>query len=277
MTVWNAVLIGLVNGVAGFLPVSASGHIAIFNNLFKLSSLSEGHRLFQVFLHLAAAVSVCIVYWPELSAMYLEILSLAGFGPLAGQERSRYTGARCFLMLVIATLPLLLGLPVRGMLAALENRNIFIGTMLIATGCLLYVSDRMIPGKKNAGSITALDALIIGLCQCVSLIPGLSHTGVTISAGIATGLRRDFAANFAFLMALPTSLGAAFLAILDASADSVDWSSVPAYLVGTAAALLAGVAAIHVMRYISRKLKFGVFAYYCWVVGVLSIILHLIF
>lgn len=277
MTVWNAVLLGLVQGIAGFLPISGSGHIAMFNNLFKLSSLSEGHRLFQVFLHLAMAAAVCIVYWPELAAMYLELSGMAGFGPLAGREKPRYPGARCFLMIVLATLPLLLGLPVRGMIAALEGENILIGVMLIFTGFLLYVSDRMKPGKKTESSMSISDALIIGLCQCTAVIPGLSRMGVAASAGIATGLRPDFAINFSFLLALPSSLGAAILAIIDASADGVDWGSVPAYLIGTAAALLSGVAAIHLMRYIGRRFKLGSFAYYCWVVGVLSIVLHLIF
>ena len=277
MTVWNAVLLGLVQGIAGFLPISGSGHIAMFNNLFKLSSLSDGHRLFQVFLHLSTVLSVCIVYWPELTAMLYELLGLAGLGPLAGEERPRWPGARCALMLLLATLPLLLGMPIRGMLASLDGEHIFIGIMLVLTGCLLYVSDRMTPGKKNLSAMTVSDALIIGLCQCVSVIPGLSRTGVTVSAGIAVGLRRDFAVNFSFLLSVPAVLGAAILSFGDAFRDGIDWHSVPAYLIGTAVALLSGVAAVHLMRYISRKHKFGGFSYYCWVIGVLSIILHLIF
>jgi len=277
MTIWNAVLLGLIQGIAEILPISSSGHLAVVNNLFKLSNLAEGHALFQALLYLATLISVCLVYWPELCAMANELLALAGAGPLAGQENLRWSAARCFLMLVLATLPLLLALPINSRMELLNGRNIFIGIMLILTGCLLFVSDRMIPGKKNQNSMTVFDALIIGLCQSVATIPGLSRSAVTITAGVATGLKRSFAVNFSFLLSIPAMFGAAILAFSDAVRAGIDWSFVPAYLVGTAVAILSGVASIHLMRYISRKSGFGGFSYYCWVVGVLSIILHLIF
>ena len=277
MTIWNAVLLGLIHGIAEFLPVSSSGHFSIVNNLFKLSDLSQGHMLFQALLYLASMASVMIVYWPEICAMYWELISLAGFGPLAGQEKERYPAARCFLMLVLGTLPLFLALPINSRMGVLNGRNIFIGIMLIMTGCILYVSDKMLPGKKNLSGMTIFDALIIGLCQSVATIPGLSRSAVTITAGMAVGLRRDFAVNFSFLLSIPAVFGAAILAFIDALRDGIDWSFVPAYLVGTAVALVTGVLSIHLMRYIGKKRRFGGFAYYCWVIGVLSIILYLIF
>ena len=277
MSVWNAVLLGLVQGIAEFLPISGSGHLAVVNNLFKLSKLSDGHELFQALLHVAAIVSVCIVYWPEISAMVNELLSFANLGPMAGYEQAHYPAARCFYMILLGTLPLFLALPLNSRLETLDDRNIFIGVMLILTGCLLYVSDRMLPGKKNNKSMTVLDALIIGLCQSVATIPGLSRSAVTITAGVATGLRRDFAVTFSFLLSVPAVFGAAILSFADAFREGIDWNSVPAYLVGTAAAMLSGVVCIHILRYISKKHRFGGFSYYCWVVGVLSIILHLIF
>jgi len=277
MTIWNAVLLGLIHGVAEFLPVSSSGHFSIVNNLFKLSDLSQGHMLFQALLYLASMAAVMIVYWPEIRAMYWELISLAGFGPLAGQEKERYPAARCFLMLVLGTLPLFLALPINSRMGVLNGRNIFIGIMLIMTGCILYISDRMLPGRKNLSSMTIFDALIIGLCQSVATIPGLSRSAVTITAGMAVGLRRDFAVNFSFLLSIPAVFGAAILAFADALRDGIDWSFVPAYLVGTAVALVTGVLSIHLMRYIGKKRRFGGFSYYCWVIGVLSIILYLIF
>ena len=277
MTIWNAVLLGLIQGIAEILPISSSGHLAIVNNLFKLSNLSEGHALFEALLYLATLVSVCLVYWPEIRAMVHELLALAGMGPLAGQEKPHYSAARCFFMLALGTLPLFLALPINSRMDVLNGRNIFIGVMLILTGCLLYVSDKMIPGKKNQNSMTVFDALIIGLCQSVATIPGLSRSAVTITAGVATGLRRDFAVNFSFLLSIPAVLGAAILSFADALRSGIDWSCVPAYLIGTAVAMASGVVCIHIMRYISKRSKFGGFSYYCWVVGVLSIILHLIF
>lgn len=277
MTVWEAVLLGLVQGIAEILPISSSGHLAIINNLFKLSDITSEHALFQAMLYLATLLSICLVYWPELTAMAYELLSFANLGPYAGQERAHYPAARCFLMILLATLPLFLVLPINGMIETLYGRNVFIGVMLILTGCLLFVSDKMTPGKKTAKNMTITDALIIGLCQSVSTIPGLSRSAVSITAGIATGLRRDFAVNFSFLACIPAIFGAMILSFADTAKQGIDWASVPAYLIGMAVAILTGVAAIHLLRHMSRKARFGGFGYYCWVVGVLSIILHLIF
>lgn len=275
MTIWNAVLLGLVQGIAEFLPISSSGHLSIVNNLFKMSN--DGHLFFDVLLHLGTLISVLIVYWQDIKQMYYEVISFANLGPLAGQPREHYPAARMFLMIVMATLPLFLILPVNDLIEGLYYKNVFIGVAMILTGCMLYVSDRMKPGNKCERNMTILDALIIGLCQCVATIPGLSRSGTTITAGIATGLRRDYAVKFSFLMSLPAVLGANILSLVDAFQEKIDWASVPAYLVGMAVAMLSGIAAINLLKYISAKGKFGGFAYYCWVMGVLAIILSMIF
>ena len=275
MSIWEAVLLGLVQGIAEFLPISSSGHLSIVNNLFKISE--EGHMFFDVLLHLGTLASIFIVYWQDLKEMFYEVISFANLGPLAGQPRERYPQARTFIMIVMATLPLFLILPINDMIETLYYNNVFIGVAIILTGCMLYVSDRMKPGKKTERSMTILDAAIIGLCQCVATIPGLSRSGTTITAGIATGLRRDFAVKFSFLLSIPAVLGANVLSLADAFREGINWASVPAYLVGMVAAMLSGIAAINLLKYISNKGKFGGFAYYCWVMGVLSIILYMIF
>ena len=277
MSIWTAALLGLVQGIAEFLPISSSGHLSIINNLFKLSEVQNGHLLFDVLLHLATLISILVVYWQDIMQMLYEVLGFVNLGPLAGQRQARYPSARMFLMIIIATLPLFLIMPIRKQLESLYYQNIFIGVAIILTGCMLYVADRMLPGKKNERSMTISDALIIGLCQCVATIPGLSRSGTTITAGIATGLRRDYAVKFSFLLSIPAVLGANILSIADAVKAGVDWASVPAYLVGMVVALISGIASIHFLRYISAKGRFGGFAYYCWVVGVLAIVMSMIF
>ena len=277
MSVGNAILLGLVQGITEFLPVSSSGHLSILNNLFGLNAAEDGQLLFDVLLHLGTLISILVVYWQDVKAMAQETLGLMNLGPQAGQQRGRRPGARLFFMIVIATLPLLLILPIKDLLEGLYDKNIFIGVALILTGCMLYVSDRMIPGGKTVGGMTLLDALIIGLCQCVAVIPGLSRAGTTITAGVATGLRRDFAVKFSFLLSIPAVIGANILSLVDAIREGVNWGEFPAYLIGMAVAMVSGIVAIELLRYVARRGKFGGFAYYCWVLGVLAIILTMIF
>ena len=277
MTIWNAVLLGLVQGIAEILPISGSGHLTLVNNLFKLGNVTQEHIFFVALLRMSTLISIGIVYWPEIRAMFFETLSLANLGPYAGQEREHYTAARVLFMLLIATIPLFLILPVNERLQQLGDHNVFIGIMLLASGAILYTTDRMTPRNKTAGSMTALDALLIGLCQCVAAIPGLSRSGTTITAGIATGLKRKFAVHFSLLLSLPSLLGASILAFGDALSQGIDWTCVPAYLIGTAVSLASGIGAIYLLRSVAERGRFGGFAYYCWVVGVLTIILYLIF
>ena len=277
MTIWNAILLGLVQGLAEFLPISSSGHLSILNNLFHMTTAEEGHVFFDVLLHLGTLVSVCVVYWEDIVRMFYEVVSFAGVGPLAGERQKHYPGARLFLLICAGTLPLVLILPVHDMIEGLYYNSIFIGVMLVLTGCMLYVSDKMAEGRKTERNMSFLDALLIGVCQCVATIPGLSRSGTTITAGLATGQRRDYAVKFSFLLSLPAVLGANLLSFVKAAREGVDWHSVPAYLVGTAVAVVTGIGAITLLKRIAQKGKFGSFAYYCWVVGVLSIILTLIF
>ena len=277
MTIWNAIILGLVQGLAEFLPISSSGHLSVLNNLFGMTTAEEGHMFFDVLLHLGTLISICVVYWQDIVDMFFEVLGFISLGPKAGERKAHYPAARLFLMIVLATLPLVLILPIKDMLEGLYYNSIFIGVMLILTGFMLYVSDKMVPGNKTEKNMGMLDALLIGVCQCAATIPGLSRSGTTITAGLATGLRRDFAVKFAFLMSLPAVLGANILSIADAARAGIDWTCMPAYLVGMAVAMVTGIGAISLLKRIARSGRFGGFAYYCWVVGALSIILTMIF
>lgn len=277
MSVANAILLGLVQGITEFLPVSSSGHLSILNNLFGLTTAENGHVFFDVLLHLGTLIAILVVYWQDVVAMARETLGVLNLGPEAGEPRAHRPGARLFVMIVIGTLPLLLVLPIKDRVEALYSNSIFIGVALVLTGCMLYVGDRMLPGKKTVGGMTILDALIIGLCQCAAVIPGISRAGTTITAGISTGLRRDFAVKFSFLLSVPAVLGANIISLFGALREGVDLSDFPVYLIGMATAMISGILAIEVLKAVAKRGKFGGFAYYCWVAGALSIILTMIF
>ncbi len=279
MTISSAILLGIVQGVAEFLPISSSGHLAILQNLFVLSA-GEEHMFFDVLLHLGTLISICVCYWGDIVAMVREVFIVLRGGRRADGTpvQGNLGAARLFLMIVVGTLPLFLVLPINDSVEQLYYITPFIGVALLLTGCMLFVSDRMAPGKRTEKNMRFRDALIIGLCQCVATIPGLSRSGTTITAGIATGLDRGFAMKYSFLLSLPAVLGANLLSFIKALVEeSIELSMVPAYLVGMLAAMLSGIAAISLMKLIAKKSKFGWFAYYCWGAGLLTIVLSLTF
>lgn len=181
------------------------------------------------------------------------------------------------MLIIVATLPLVLILPVHKYIEALSNSTVYVGIALILTGCMLLVADKMSKGTKTEKNMLFTDALIIGLCQCVATLPGLSRSGTTITAGIATGHDRSYAVKFSLLMSIPAVLGATLIELIDALKTGIDPSLIPAYLFGMIAAMISGVLSIGLLRMIARRTRFGGFSYYCWVVGVLTIILSLIF
>lgn len=279
MTISSAIILGIVQGVAEFLPISSSGHLAVLQNLFDLSA-GEDHLFFDVLLHLGTLISICVCYWGDIVAMVREVFIVLRGGRRAdGTPVQGHLGAaRLFLMIVVGTLPLFLVLPINDKVEELYYITPFIGAALLLTGCVLFVSDKMTPGTRTERNMRFRDALTIGLCQCVATIPGLSRSGATITAGIATGLDRTFAMKYSFLLSLPAVLGANLLSIIKAiGEESIEASLIPAYLLGMLAAMLSGIAAISLMKLITKKSKFGWFAYYCWGAGVLTIILSLIF
>ena len=275
--IWSAILLGLVQGLAEFLPISSSGHLSVLQNLFHLNSLEEGHLFFDVLLHLGTLVSIFICYWKDIKDMVREVfIVLRGGRTVSGElVKQPLPAARLFLMLVIATLPLVLIVPINDLVEQLYYQTWFIGVAFLLTGCLLYVSDRMTPGTKTEKNMRIRDALIIGCCQCVATIPGLSRSGTTITAGIATGLDRGFAMRFSFLLSIPAVLGANILSIFNAVSEGFETSLLPVYLVGMLAAVVSGIAAIMLMKLISRKNKFGFFTYYCWAAGIVTLVLSL--
>ena len=278
MSILDAIILGLVQGVAEFLPISSSGHLAILHNLFNMSDLGSNHMFFDVLLHFGTLIAICFMYWGDIKAMFTQTADmLSGRTVDSDGRRRRFPEARLFMLIIVATLPLVLILPVHKYVEALSNSTVYVGIALVLTGCMLLVADKMAKGTKTEKNMLFTDALIIGLCQCVATLPGLSRSGTTITAGIATGHDRSYAVKFSLLMSIPAVLSATLLELIDVFKTDIDPSLIPAYLFGMIAAMISGVLSIGLLRMIARKTRFGGFSYYCWVVGVLTIILSLIF
>ena len=173
------------------------------------------------------------------------------------------------------TTPLLVVLPIKDLVEGLADNMYFVGGALIVTGSLLFASDRVKKGRKTEKSATLVDVLLVGAAQAIATCPGISRSGTTITAGCFVGFDRKFAVRFSFLLSIPAILGANVLSIKDALATVV-WSEVPVYLVGVAVAAAVGYACIRLLKMIADKGKFGFFAYYCWIVGAITLVLTVI-
>ena len=276
MTYLSAIILGLVQGVAEFLPISSSGHLSIFQQFFQLVDVEHDHMLFDVLLHLGTLVAVFIAYRKDIAELLREFFSMVHLRRLPAGTKPDVPARRMILMIIVATLPLFLVLPVKDHVETLYRNTFFIAFALILTGFLLFLSDRMTHGTKNARNATMLDAFLVGVAQAVAVVPGLSRSGTTISAGLARGYERTFAVKFSFLLSIPAVLGANLLSIIDAAKAGIDSSLLPVYLVGVLVAMVSGYAAISLLKYIARKGRFGGFAYYCWGAGIVTLILSLV-
>lgn len=276
MTLLNSLILGIIQGVAEFLPISSSGHLSIAQNLLGLGVDGTDDVFFDVLLHLGTLGAVFVAYWQDIKEMILEFFRT--ISDLAGRRTvEKLPPARRLILLIVAgTLPLFLILPVKEAVEGLYANTFFVGGALLVTGLLLYFCDRLRKGRKNERSASIVDVLIVGLGQAVATCPGISRSGMTISMGCFRGFERRFAVRFAFLLSIPAVLGANILQLKDVAETGVDLALLPAYLVGVAAAALSGYLSIRLVRMVADKGKFGAFAYYCWIAGVVTVVLSLL-
>ena len=274
MTILNALLLGIIQGVAEFLPISSSGHLSIAQNLLGLGMEGADDVFFDVLLHLGTLAAVFVAYWADIKEMVLEFFRMLS-DLTGGDSPQRVPSARrMILLIVIGTLPLFLVLPVKKLVEGLYSNTFFVGGALLITGLLLFFCDRVKNGRKHARTATIADVLLVGVGQAIATCPGISRSGMTICVGCFRGFERKFAVRFAFLLSIPAVLGANILQIKDVvEAGGIDLKLLPAYILGVIVAAAAGYLSIRLVRMVADKGKFGSFAYYCLAAGALTVIL----
>ena len=277
LSLLSSILLGLIQGLTEFLPISSSGHLAIAEHFLGQAGVPATPDFFDVLLHLGTLVAVFAAYWQDIRDMIAELIS--GVRDLAhGTTPTPIPPARrLILLIIVATLPLAAVLPVRDLVEGLSANIYFVAGALIVTGFLLFASDRVKKGRKTEKTATLVDALLVGVAQAIATCPGISRSGTTITAGCFVGYDRKFAVRFSFLMSIPAVLGANLLTLMDAiQEDTIIVSDIPVYLVGVVVAAVVGYACIRLLKMIADKGKFGWFAYYCWAAGLIVLALTLV-
>ena len=270
LTYLQAVVLGVVQGITEFLPVSSSAHLAITQRWYALDPESLPMHVFDGLVHIGTTLAVFIVFAGS--------LRLYGHR-LIGELSSRWTGKRYALRIlllgVLATIPTgVIGLGLKKTFERAFGEPVWIGVGLLTTGLLLAVTACVGRGKRGWKDFAWWRAVLVGTAQGIAIWPGVSRSGSTICAATFCGLRRRWAAEFSFFIAIPAILGATALKLREAFAMSAEnalpiaWGPV---LVGAAVSLVVGVLSLRLLLGAVRRAKLHYFSYYCWAVGVLVI------
>ena len=290
MSLLQALFLGLIQGLTEFLPVSSSGHLAIFKYLFHVNT--DSGLLFETLLHLATLIAVCIVYWKDVYKLIIAFFQLIGdlvmnlkawisnrFGGGSEPYRKLITSAyRKFVVLIIVTsIPTaVIGLLLSSFTERAGQSLLVPGICLVITAIILLISDMSDEGKKKVKKATFADAGIIGVAQGIATLPGISRSGATITTCLLLGFERKFAVRYAFLISLPAILGANLLELRHLDAAAAADIPVINYLAGMVVAGVVGFICIQLMIRLVQSKKFQYFAYYCAVAGIICILFYFI-
>ncbi len=268
----QAIVLGIVQGLTEFIPVSSSAHLVIVPWLLRWEDPS---LLFDTILHWGTLLSIVAVFWRDLWAIFIASLRSLGARSLADPN------ARLGWYIVVGSMPaVLLALAFKDFFEALFANALAVGCFLIVTSLLLSGSELLAHKRPLTGDLTGLrwgQAITIGFAQGVALAPGISRSGSTIAAGLSLGLRREEAARFSFLLGTPAFLGAALLQLVDTmSVDPTEVTAhLPALLTGMVVSAVVGYLAIRGLLAYLRRHSLYVFAVYCLIMGLFVIVLSL--
>ncbi len=290
MSILQAIIMGIIQGLTEFLPVSSSGHLAIIKNLLGVET--DTGLLFDVLLHAATLIAVCAVMFRDIIKLITDFFLIVrdlfinigrAFKNVFSQEKTPYkvlasTSYRKFvIMLVISTIPTgILGYLMKDIIESVSGALLVPGICLLATGVILLISDFLEDGRKKPKDAGYGDAFAIGAAQGVATLPGLSRSGTTITACLLCGFDRRFAVKYSFIMSIPAIVGALILELKDFGETQVETSEIAAYCVGMIVAAVVGYIAIRLMLKIVQNRYFKYFAFYCLGIGAVSVIAYLI-
>jgi len=254
LEILKAILLGAIQGLTEFLPVSSSGHLVLGSQLLDFQ---EQGLAFDVFVHFGTLVSVCIVFRKELAAMLAAPLAMMRGN--TDKELRRYFLWDIYV--VVATLPAVgVGLFLKDSIDGIFTNTLLVYCMLFVTGVIMTLTPRI---KERAVKLNCPRALLIGCAQAMAILPGLSRSGSTIFTGMLLGLNREMVARFSFIMSIPAILGAVVLQSKDLLENPPEFSSVLVIGAGTVASAIAGYFAIILLLNVIRKNKLQYFGYYC--------------
>lgn len=290
MTIWEALIMALIQGLTEFLPVSSSGHLAIFKNIFNVNL--ETGLLYDVLLHFGTLIAITIVYWKDIKELFVNGIAIVWLwivntfiwiGNLFSKEKKAYkkviiNSYRRFVILIIISTFItgVLGLVFEKLIGNAGETLLIPGICLLITGLVLLLADRCKGGNKTEKDTPYKDSAIVGVVQGIATLPGLSRSGSTIAACLICGFEKEYAVKYSFIMSIPAVLGATILELKDFNTIDVSKTEVLYYIIGMIVAAVIGYICIKTMLVIVKKFKFWGFSIYCFIMGTLSIICYFV-
>lgn len=258
MNSFQAVFLGLIQGLTEFIPVSSSGHLVIAQHFFKIK---EDQVLFNVILHIGTLVPIFIVFWQDIKDIIL----------LKKEKRKES------LYILIAIIPTgIIGILFEDFFEQLFSNVYLTSLMLVVTGLILYLTEKIESDNKEIKDLKWWQPLAVGLAQGGAIIPGISRSGTTIAASLFQGLNRKAAARFSFLMSIPVIGGAGLLQFLNVLESGSINLKIKIIVLGFLTAAISGYFAIKILLKLLAEKKLDYFSYYCWFLAALVVIINLI-
>ena len=270
MALLKAIVLGIVQGLSEFLPISSSGHLVIVEHILHFT---EGGLAFEVFVHFGTLLAVVWVFRKDLINMILAVPDMFRLKQSSlGEKRRSY--ALMDIYIIIGSIPAaVIGLLFEDYIEKIFESHVLALSMLFVTGLIVW-SSRFTKEKRD--SMNGLQALLIGFAQAFAIIPGISRSGSTIVTGLWIGIKRDFAARFSFILSIPVILGATMIKLKDLLANPPAQSEIDHLIVASLAALISGYFAIIWLLNVIRKQKLEWFGIYCIIVSIVGLVLTII-
>jgi len=262
MTALKSIILGIVQGLTEFLPVSSSGHLVIFQKLLKFN---DPGVLFEIAVHLGTLVAVIIYFRKDIWEIIQSIFNWRKDAP----ENIKYAHHLLFYLIIASVITAIIGFAFKNIFESLFENTVLVGFMLIITGGILFASDKIRNTTKKKMSVPS--SLLVGFAQSIAIIPGISRSGATITTGIFTGRTRDLATRFSFLLSIPAILGATILKIKNMQSAMSSSEVVLNFILGGIVAAIVGYFAISFLIKMIKQAELFYFSIYCWIIGIITI------
>lgn len=270
----SAIILGAVQGLSEFLPISSSGHLALIPNLLGV----ETGLAFDTVLHIGTLVAIFSFFWQDIinliKGFLLSLIDMTEGFDVFKRELKIVPEKRFAWLIIVGSIPTaIIGLLLKDAIENIFRGTIFVGFFLIITGLILYYSERHSSGNITAKDMSFKQSIIVGICQGLAVLPGISRSGSTIASGLCLGLEREYAARYSFLLSVPAVIGAGLIQIKDIATIDISFGVI---LAGFISSVVFGYLAIKLLMKMIKGWSLDIFAYYCWIVGAITLILSII-